>query len=433
MSTNLFAFYAASTALVLFVLAVLVAPLLRRGGPGRMAPDPTSSDVAVYRDGLRELERDLAAGTLTQDQFAAARGELEARLAEDLRTAPAATRPVTAGAARRGWGSPLGIVTAATAVLVAGGSWWLYARLGAPQAIESTGMSQRGGGASAKADAPLPSMEVLAQRLALKMRTQTPDDGEGWALLARSYVELRQYREAADAFAQAAKRVPNDATLLADYADALGMANGRTLRGDPAGLAQRALKLDPKHPKALALAASSAFEEKKYREAVTYWERLRAVLPTGSDEARGTESNIAEARALLAGKAPALAAAGNSPEVATGSDASITGSIRVSPELVAKVKSGDTLYVYARALTGVSMPLAIVRTRTASFPYAFRLDDAQAMVPELRLSRVSEVALTARLSHGGSATPQSGDLQGTMTPVKVGASDVELVIDEVVR
>jgi cytochrome c-type biogenesis protein CcmH len=55
------------------------------------------------------------------------------------------------------------------------------------------------------------------------------------------------------------------------------------------------------------------------------------------------------------------------------------------------------------------------------------------MVPELRLSRVSEVALTARLSHGGSATPQSGDLQGTVTPVRVGARGIELVIDEVVR
>ena len=384
---------------------------------------------------MRELERELAAGTLTQDQFAAAKGELEARLAEDLRSAPPDQRSI-ADRPRKPRAIPLRILATTTAVLVAGGAWWLYTLIGAPTAIDATmylapysSPLQKSSGPRA----PLPSMEALTQRLALKMRTQTPDDGEGWALLARSYVELKQYREAAEAFAEAAKRITNDATLLADYADALGMANGKTLRGEPAALAQRALKADPKQPKALALAASAAFEVKKYREAAAYWERLRAVLPQGSDEARGVEVNIAEARGLLEGKVPSASPMPARDADVTGSKASITGSIRVSPELAAKVKSGDTLYVYARALTGPSMPLAIVRTRAASFPYGFRLDDGQAMLPELRLSRVSEVALTARLSHGGAATPQAGDLQGTVTPVKVGANDVELVIDEIVR
>jgi cytochrome c-type biogenesis protein CcmH len=79
------------------------------------------------------------------------------------------------------------------------------------------------------------------------------------------------------------------------------------------------------------------------------------------------------------------------------------------------------------------MPLAILRTRSATFPYAFRLDDHQAMLPELSLSRVAEVALTARVSHGGAATPQVGDLQGIVQPVKVGTSGVDLLVDQVVH
>jgi cytochrome c-type biogenesis protein CcmH len=439
MSTNLFAFYAACTALLLFALAALVVPLLRRGRGGRAAPDAVSAQVAVYRDELRELEREVAAGTLTHEQFASARREIETRLAEDIKAVPAPAQAGghTARNLRSRSRNSFGIVAAATAVIVAGGSWWLYARLGTPLAIEETGRSPSGA-VSAKADAgaraPLPSMEVLTQRLAMKMRTQTPDDGEGWALLARSYVELKQYREAADAFAQAAKRIPNDATLLADYADALGMANGKTLRGEPAALAQRALKADPKHPKALALAASAAFEGKKYREAIGYWERLGAVLAPGSDEARGVEANIAEAQALLGGKTPVAAAALEvQADAGEPKDASITGTVRVAPELAAKMSSGDTLFIYARALTGPAMPLAIVRAKAAELPFTFRLDDSQAMLPDLRLSRVSDVALTARVSQRGAATPEKGDLQGSVQPVKVGTRGIDLVIDQVVR
>lgn len=441
MSTNLFAFYAACTALLLFVLGVLIVPLLRRGHSRRVAPDAEAASSAVYRDQLREIEIDVAAGTLTVEQGALVRHEVISRLAEDLADTPVATTPPRP--ARLGWRSPMGAAIAGTVVVVVAGAWGLYARLGAPTAIESetprASQPAIAGAPVAGERAPIPGMDVLAQRLALKLRTQTPDDGEGWALLARSYVELKQYREAADAFSRAVKRIPNDPTLLGDYADALGMANGKTLRGEPAALVQRALKVDPKHPKALALAASAAFEDKKYRQAIGYWEELRALLAPTSDEARGIEANIAEANTLLGAKslaaptsvAEALAAAVDAAPASGGG--AISGTVRVAPELAAKVSSGDTLLVYARAVARSGPPLAVVRVAATGLPLAFRLDDSQAMVPELRLSSVSEVALTARVSHSGAATPQSGDLEGIIQPVKVGAQGVELVMDQVVR
>lgn len=443
MSTNLYAFYGLCSVLLLLALAALIGPLLRRPGGRRAPPDAQSAQVAVYRDQLRELEQERAAGTLSAEQFASARREVERRLAEDIAAAPPAPAAGPASRVRALGRSRLGLVAAGTAIAVVAGAWWLYARLGAPTSIERD-LSRAKGPGSAVATMPsaaerpnLPSMDTLAQRLALKLRTQTPEDGEGWALLARSYVELKQYREAADAFSNAAKRIPNDATLLADYADALGMANGKTLRGEPAALVQRALKVDPKHPKALALAASAAFEEKKYREAIAYWEKLKAVLPPASDDARGVEANIAEANALLSGKprvAPAASAAATpAPDTAAADLAAISGTVRITPELMAKVVPGDTLLVYARAVTNQGMPLAIVRAGTAELPFAFRLDDGQAMLPETRLSSVSEVVLTARVSHRGMATAQPGDLQGVLQPVKVGTRGVDLVIDQVVR
>ena len=432
MSIHLLAFYAACTALVLFVLGSLAVPLLRRGG-GRSAPDRLSAEVTVYRDQVRELESEASAGTLTKEELAAERREIDARLGSELVSRATMDRAESA-ASRFLRSKKIAIATAgATAIVIVASAWGLYAWRGNPLAIEREAPASVGPIAGKPAaTAPLPSMDVLAQRLALKLRTQTPEDGEGWALLARSYVELKQYREAADAFAKATKLVPADATLLADYADALGMADGKTLRGEPATLVQRALKADPRHPKALSLAASVAFEEKKYREAMSYWQRLAAILPKDSEEARRVEVNIAEARALMEGKALAAPIAGDTKAEAD-SGTSISGSVRIAPDLAAKVARGDTLYVYARAMTGPAMPLAIVRARAGTFPYVFRLDDSQAMLPELSLSRVAEVALTARVSHGGAATPQSGDLQGTVPGVRVGARGVDLVIDQIVR
>ena len=440
MSTNLLAFYAACTALLLFVLGALVMPLLRRGHSRRPAPDAETALGAVYRDQLREVDRDVAAGTLTPEQEVSARHEVVSRLAEDLQGAPAAA-VAEPRRVRSGWRSPMGAAAAGIVIVMVAGAWWLYARFGTPAAIESE-LSRASPVAPAAAPiagerAPIPGMDVLAQRLALKLRTQTPDDGEGWALLARSYVELKKYREAADAFSRAVKRIPNDPTLLADYADALGMANGKTLRGEPAALVQRALKADPKHPKALALAASAAFEDKKYRQAIGYWEELRTLLAPTSDEARGIEANIAEANSLLGAKslaAPASVAEALAAAVgAAPAGGAISGTVRVAPELAAKVSSGDTLLVYAKGVARSGPPLAVVRVAATGLPFSFRLDDSQAMVPELRLSSVSEVALTARVSHSGAATPQSGDLQGVIQPGKVGSQGVGLVLDQVVR
>lgn len=435
MSTTQLAFYSACTAILVLALGAIALPLVWRRGVRAAAPDATVAQIAVYRDQLRELERDHVGGTITTEQFMAARREIEMRLGEDVTGAPPPAAGATSRPRRRI--PPSFAIGAALLVAVPAGAWWLYTRLGAPSAIEvqpaaAPAMATRP--ADSKA-APLPSMDSLAERLALRLRSEGSEDGESWALLARSYVEIKRYREAADAFAHAAKRMPNDATLLADYADALGMANGRSLKGEPAALAQRALKADPNHPKALALAASAAFEDKNYKQAVAYWRRLSAGLPTGSDEKRGVDANVAEAQALLEGKPPPSVAMPAQPgaQASSQSGGSISGTVRIAPTLASHVSPGDVLLVYAKAMSGPSMPLAIMRTSAAKLPLAFQLDDGQAMLPELRLSSVNEVALMARISHSGGATPQPGDLEGALRPVRVGATDLELVVDQVVR
>src|SRR2546427_731387 len=104
-----------------------------------------------------------------------------------------------------------------------------------------------------------PQIVAMVDSLAQRLKAR-PDDADGWALLARSYQALGRFPEAADAYAHADALIPDNAALLADYADVLAMAQGRKLAGKPAALAQRALAIDPKHRKALALAATAALE-----------------------------------------------------------------------------------------------------------------------------------------------------------------------------
>ena len=79
------------------------------------------------------------------------------------------------------------------------------------------------------------------------------------------------------------------------------------------------------------------------------------------------------------------------------------------------------------------MPLAIVRKTVADLPITVTLDDSQAMTPAMVLSKFEQVTVGARVSKSGNAMPQSGDLEGMQSPVRVGTnSAIAITIDQLV-
>jgi len=408
------AFVAISGLLAIGALAFVVLPLLRRGTGRGLSRN--AINVAVYRDQLRELEADLRAGTLAQEQYDRARAEIEARLLQDVdQPDPTAQAPRSEGSA----------VVAAIAVPAC--ALVVYLAVGNPQAILT---------AAAPPGTPHGVTEeqvvAMVERLAARMRAN-PDDPQGWKILARSYAALGRFKEAADAYANAAARVTDDAQLYADYADALAMAQGRTLEGEPEKWIARALEIDPANTKALALAGTIAFNRKEYAQAAEYWERILAVVPADSETAQAARANVAEARALAGGAlaAPPPTAAAQTAPAAAGSR--VSGTVRLAPELAAKVAPTDTVFVFARAAEGPRMPLAILRRQARDLPIAFTLDDSMAMTPAMRLSSFPRVVIGARVSKSANATPQPGDLQGLTAPVDVGADRIAVVIDKELR
>ncbi len=121
------------------------------------------------------------------------------------------------------------------------------------------------------------------------------------------------------------------------------------------------------------------------------------------------------------------AAAGDSND-----PAKISGKVAISSDLINKMSPNDVLFVFARAKTGPKMPLAILRLSAKDLPTTFSLDDDMAMTPTMKMSSFPEVVIGARVSKSGQAVPSSGDLEGFSQPVKLGAKDVMITIDQVV-
>jgi cytochrome c-type biogenesis protein CcmH len=390
-------------AVVMIAIAVgcVLVPLLARREPA--GPAPEAANLAILRDQLAELEADVARGVLAQDRYEQARSELQRRALDEAQGSAPAVPPRPPGA----W---------TAAVLAAGipvGAAVFYLVVGSPGAL-----LQRDEGHAMTRE----RVEQMVARLAERLE-KAPDDAEGWRVLGRSYSVMERYPEAARAYERAAALIPRDAALLADYADALAMAQGRNMAGKPLELVNRALEIDANQWKALALAGTAALERKDYSQAIAYWERLRKVLPPGSGMEESVDASIAEARSL-AGAQPAP-----KPKPRATAAAAVSGRVSLAPGVAARAAPADTVFIFARAASGPPMPLAVLRKQVRDLPLEFTLDDTMAMTPNVKLSDFPEVIIGARVSRSGTATPQSGDLRGQSNPVKVGAKGIQVVID----
>jgi cytochrome c-type biogenesis protein CcmH len=405
------AFVVLGAVLIAGALLFVVPPLLRRGL--RTGETRDAVNVAVYRDQLRELEADLRAGTLAPDQHEKARGEIEARLLADVGKGDAAAQPQRH---TRAAALALGLAVPICALAV-------YVAVGNPRAL----LPQSAEGANAHG-VSAQQFEAMVSRLAARLK-ENPEDAEGWMMLGRSYAVLGRFGEASEAYAKAVARTPRDAQLLADYADALAMAQGRTLQGEPEKILLRALAIDPNNVKALLLAGTAAFNRGDQAGAIRHWERVLGLLPAESDMVQRVQASIAEARSA-AGSAGAKAQIAKRAQAQGGR---VSGVVRLAPELVGKVAPGDTVFIFARAAEGPRMPLAILRKRASDLPVQFTLDDSMAMAPQMKLSAFPRVVIGARVSKSANASPQPGDLQGLSATVKVGAQSVAVTIDTELR
>ncbi len=252
------AFVSIAAAMVVAALVWVLVPLLR--GPRARGVVGEASNVAILRDQLAELDNDVANGIVSRDQYEQSRRELEQRVLEESKAAPGSAGSGVPSSAAAWTAAIVGGALPIAAVV-------LYFALGSPQAFAPGSMAAAGPrGGDAQHDMSPQKVAEMAASLAAKLE-KDPGNADGWATLAHTYYSLQRFSEAVAAYERAVKLLPDNADLLADYADALGAATN-SLDGKPTELIERALKADPMQWKALALAGTVAFNRKDYAQAV---------------------------------------------------------------------------------------------------------------------------------------------------------------------
>lgn len=411
-------FITITSLLVVITVALLFLPLLRSNERKPVA-DASALSMQVLREQMQDVERALAAGEIDAATAEKEKRELERRALEE--NAQGEIQPIHAppsGARQRKWF----VFSALVAVpLVAGGLYWL---LGNPDAMAPEKVGQATADHAQGGHAMTPQqIEAMTARLAERLASN-PADGEGWMMLARSYAMMGRHGESAAAFGRAVSILPPNAGLYADYADVLAMAQGRRLAGEPEKIIAKALELEPTHIKALALSGSVGFEAGDYRRAVSEWQKILLLVPPESNLAQSIKGSIADAQSRLGTTTP-IATAPAGP-VATA--ASISGTVAIAPEITAGLAPTDTVFVFARAVEGSRMPLALRKMTVAQLPADFTLDDSMAMSANAKLSGVKQVVVGARISKSGGATPRPGDFEGFSPAIAVGSKNVKVVI-----
>lgn len=403
-------FFVIAGLLLVGALLLLVPPLFG-AGVRRMAQEDVGAyqartALAVLREQLKDLEAEHAAGRISDDDYAKTREELEARALDE---GEAESLALTVKPARA-WG----IATVVLVPLVAG---FVYLETGTLAGIDPANTVARSPGEQQVTQA---QVEEMVSGLAEKLK-ESPDDPQGWFMLARSYNAMGRFAEAAGAYKELARLIPDESQVYADWADALAAANNRDLSGEPAQLIAKALELDPQNIKALALSGSAAFQAQDYARASSEWEKILAVLPPDNELAQSIRGGINEARQR--GNLPPLAM----PEpVAAGAGVAIKGELTLAPELADKAEPGDVVFIFVRPVGG-GMPFAILRQTVADLPIKFDFEGVPSMAGNRPIP--AEVAIGARISKSGKAGAGAGDLEAAPVTVAPDASGVNLVLN----
>ncbi|UJP02059.1 MAG: c-type cytochrome biogenesis protein CcmI [Nitrosomonas sp.] len=438
------AFWVISGIFIVTALLFIIPTLLRSRDNQLKNLEHDAVNITVYRDQIAELDRDLENDILSREQYDRSKQELQQRMLQDVteRDKPVIGKNKKIRNAVLSTFIALTLPLAAISLyLVIGDTRGLLPQAQLTNATQQT--NRDGGGAPTGHDNFASVLENLIARL-----NNNPEDIEGWIMLGRTYAIMGRYAEAGNTYAKLVELIPGSPQILSDYADVLAMKNQGNLSGKPAELIYEALRIDPKYPKALALAGTVEFEQERYAQAAEHWEKLLEGIPADSPLAQSVKESIAEAKLLASGGKPAAPeqavkvaeskqeASAQPVEKAVSSDSpaatslSVSGQVSISSDLAAKISANDTLFIYARAKSGPKMPLAILRLKANDLPTTFTLTDDMAMTPTMKMSSFPEVVIEARVSKSGQAITASGDLQGFSEPVKLGHNNISIVINK---
>ncbi|SFT62575.1 c-type cytochrome biogenesis protein CcmI [Halomonas saccharevitans] len=404
--------------LLLPALWLLVAPLRRAAAVRAAQRDfeandrTTEQNLAIYRRRLASLQAAHARGEIDAARLEEDRLELERSLLEDTEHLERA--PLASAASGR-----LVVPVVMVAVVLVSVFWYL--REGAEGDLALYTVQQQ-----VMSD-PEGSLPVLIERLEEQAQRQ-PDNPNVWRSLFPLYRDSGRIDAATRALERLVALEGRQPWLLAELAQIRYFAAGREMTAEVQALVDEVLAMEPAQPTVIGMLGIEAFEAGDFEAAIDHWRRAIAGM-NNPDSAEALREGIRVAQQRL-GVTPDPA----KPAVAEGPGIAVR--VSLADELAGRLNDDATVFVVARDPAGELPPLAVARARLGELPLTTVLNDADAMAPMAKLSQVETARLTVRVSQSGEATPQPGDLVGTLGRVSVGMIDgdaVEVVIDRVVE
>src|SRR4051794_18529912 len=324
------------TSLTSLAVALLLLPLLARRHNPRSRE---AYNLAVYRDQLAEIDRDLARGLLTAEQAETARAEIGRRI---LALGNAET-PIPADSRKLAM-AVVAILAMPVAALL------IYAALGSP-GLPDQPFAERANGGAEMAASGVPQINMQEALAKLRAHLQShPDDLTGWLLLARSEVGLGQYKEGAAAYSRAAELSQNRPDIAADWGEAQVMAAGavtpQAARAFEAGLRDKASA-----PKSRYYLALAKLEQGDRRGALQDWAALAKDSPPDAEWQALLRQRIAEVA-----KAEGIDPASVLPSAVAASPGGDrpAGAAPASPSATPEMPSQQTVAATAKATAGAS-------------------------------------------------------------------------------
>jgi cytochrome c-type biogenesis protein CcmH len=400
-------FWIAVIVLILLALAILLIPMMRASRSSEI-DQRLQQNIQIAREKKQTLDVQLDEGEIDQLAYDSAFIDLQTSLALDLQG-----EDLSIEKPRGQW------MTLFVLIAIPLTSLSLYFSLGEYRVIENPQLAMIAESQQAKAFEHM-SLDEMLVAIKEKLRDD-PQDARGWYALGRTLMAKRQYAQAVTAFQRTYDLIGDDPEVLFSLADALALLNNGNLLGEPEQLIARGLKLAPRFPNGLWLAGLAAEQRQDYKSAHRYWSLLLPLVAENPDSVREVQAMIS----MIEKRDPEIAQTLTVP--------TITLEVDIEPALKSKTKPGDAVFIYAKAMQGPPMPLAVKRIQLSDLPASLTLSDADAMMPSMKLSSFDLVIVGARVSKSGNPVAQSGDFYTELESINSAdpPARISLLIDKI--
>ncbi|MGH1462431.1 MAG: c-type cytochrome biogenesis protein CcmI [Neptuniibacter sp.] len=399
--------------LTIFAVLFVFLPFLRarKALLAEETEDRETQNIEIFRERLAELEQEKSAGNLDEQEFATLKTELERNLLTDV-------EPKKSDKPQLQLSSQSLITITLLALLIPVSAIGLYSIYGRAPDLEVSLLQPKD-----PFNGRQPTLEEAIAQLEMELKSQ-PDNAEGWFLLATTYLNQGRFTESADSFKKVLGILPEDAPqyagVMGQYAQALFFKHDNQITEEVRIQINKTLEVEPFEITALGLMGVEAFEKEDYHSALEYW--LKALRNADGQSAESLRSGVIRARDRL------IAAGQAVPDIPELEVAKISLRVQLAEQFENQVTANQDVFVFAREVGG-RMPLAAVKLKVSDLPADVILDDSKAMNPEIKLSSVPSVEISARISTAGEPRAQAGDIYTTISPVQVRGNKLPLILN----